>query len=119
MVAGSCYYITDTENPDTFFNFAERYVHVICGPQKRQKIPYWLAAVSAFMGGLLFRLTSRLTFFSWKPTLTLDGLNTITQDFYFSSAKAARELGYRPLFTEDEAFSITSAWLKETRPWAV
>lgn len=112
-VAGSCYYITDTEDPDTFFNFTERFVVAALGPQKRSVIPYALAYVVAVVGEFLYRLP----FWTTKPLLTRDGLHTIAQDFSFTSAKAARDLGYSPLFSEQEAFSTTVSWLKETKPW--
>jgi dihydroflavonol-4-reductase len=56
----------------------------------RLKIPYALAFPVAAGAELVARVTGR------EPFTTLDGVRMARKKMYFSSAKAARELGYRP-----------------------
>jgi dihydroflavonol-4-reductase len=56
----------------------------------RLKVPYPVAFAAAALGTVHARLTGR------EPFTTLDGVRMSKKKMYFSSAKAARELGYRP-----------------------
>ena len=38
-------------------------------------------------------------------------------DFYFSHDKAARELGYQPVVSFEQAQAETLTWLKENNEW--
>ena len=110
-IAGSCYYIADTNCPDTFSNFVEKFVIATCGPQKHKNIPYSVAIMGGIVGDILYYVTCR----KFKPTITQYGVRSITQDFYFSISKAENELDYKPLFTEEEAFNITIKWLNSKK----
>jgi dihydroflavonol-4-reductase len=56
----------------------------------RLKIPYALAFAAAAAGMATARITGR------EPLATLDSVRMSRKQMYFSSAKAERELGYRP-----------------------
>ena len=56
----------------------------------RLKVPY----AAAFMVAIGAELTARVT--GREPFTTLDGVRMARKKMYFSSAKASRELGYRP-----------------------
>jgi dihydroflavonol-4-reductase len=64
--------------------------HAVGRRPPRLKVPY--AAAFAVAGGaeLVARVTGR------EPFTTLDGVRMARKKMYFSSAKASRELGYRP-----------------------
>jgi nucleoside-diphosphate-sugar epimerase len=40
----------------------------------------------------------------------------VTQDFTFNGERARRELGYQPIYDEDQAISRTARWFKEHGP---
>jgi dihydroflavonol-4-reductase len=56
----------------------------------RFKVPYPVAFTAAALGTAMARITGR------EPFTTLDGVRMSRKKMYFSSAKAMRELGYRP-----------------------
>jgi dihydroflavonol-4-reductase len=56
----------------------------------RLKVPYTAAFAVAVGAELMARVTGR------EPFTTLDGVRMARKKMYFSSAKASRELGYRP-----------------------
>jgi dihydroflavonol-4-reductase len=56
----------------------------------RVRVPYALAYPVAVGAGLVARVTGR------EPFITVDGVRMSRKRMYFSSAKACRELGYRP-----------------------
>jgi len=56
----------------------------------RLKVPYLAAFAVAVSAELIARVTGR------EPFTTLDGVRMAKKKMYFSSAKASRELGYRP-----------------------
>jgi len=59
-------------------------------PPPRLKVPYAAAFAVAAAAELMARVTGR------EPFTTLDGVRMARKKMYFSSAKASRELGYRP-----------------------
>ena len=50
-----------------------------------------------------------------NPQLSRYSVDALTQDFYFSWQRAARDFGYAPLVSRDEAFRQTLAWAREAR----
>ncbi len=69
----------------------------------RLKVPYPVAFVAAAVGTAHARLTGR------EPFTTLDGVRMSRKKMYFSTAKAMRELGYRPR-PASEAIADAVAW---------
>ena len=67
------------------------------------KIPYALAYAVAVAAELTARITG------YAPFTTLDGVRMAKKKMYFSSAKASRELGYRPRPARD-AIADAVAW---------
>jgi dihydroflavonol-4-reductase len=59
-------------------------------PPPRLAVPYWLAYPAAVGGELAARITGR------APLATRDSVRMSRKKMYFTSAKAERELGYRP-----------------------
>jgi dihydroflavonol-4-reductase len=71
----------------------------------RLKIPYALAFPIAAGAEMLARVSGR------EPFTTLDGVRMAKKKMYFSSAKAARELGYRPRPAR-EAIADAVSWFE-------
>jgi dihydroflavonol-4-reductase len=58
-------------------------------PASNVRLPHWSVYPAAVVAEAVARFTKR------EPRVTLDGLRMSKKHMYFSSAKAARELGYR------------------------
>jgi dihydroflavonol-4-reductase len=58
-------------------------------PASKVRLPHWSVFPAAVAAEAVARFTKR------EPRVTLDGLRMSKKHMYFSSAKAARELGYR------------------------
>ena len=67
------------------------------------KVPYPVAFAAAAIATAQARLTGR------EPFTTLDGVRMSKKKMYFSSAKAERELGYRPRPAQ-AAIAVAVAW---------
>ncbi len=96
---GQAYFINDAE-PINMFEFA-RPVMEACGqhwPRMRVNGPMVRAAMTLWQW-LYFR------FGIPKPPLEPLAVERVYLDNYFSIAKASRDLGYRPLFTTEQAMS--------------
>ncbi|MGH7047114.1 MAG: hopanoid-associated sugar epimerase [Stellaceae bacterium] len=59
-------------------------------PAPRLRVPHGVAVVAALISEAAARISGH------EPFTTLDGVRMAKKKMYFSSAKAARELGYRP-----------------------
>jgi len=71
----------------------------------RMRIPYSVAYPAAIGAELIARLTGR------EPFITRDGVRMARKKMYFSSAKAARELGYAPRPAR-EAIADAVGWFR-------
>jgi dihydroflavonol-4-reductase len=71
----------------------------------RVRVPYTVAYPVAVGAELVARVTGR------EPFITLDGVRMAHKRMYFSSAKASRELGYRPRPAR-EAIADAIAWFR-------
>ena len=71
----------------------------------RMRVPYSVAYAAAIGAELVARLTGQ------EPFITLDGVRMARKKMYFTSAKAARELGYAPRPAHD-AIADAVSWFK-------
>jgi dihydroflavonol-4-reductase len=71
----------------------------------RMRVPYSVAYPAAIGAELVARLTGQ------EPFITLDGVRMARKKMYFTSAKAARELGYAPRPAHD-AIADAVGWFK-------
>jgi len=71
----------------------------------RMQVPYSVAYPAAIGAELIARLTGR------EPFITRDGVRMARKKMYFSSAKAARELGYAPRPAR-EAIADAVGWFR-------
>ncbi len=105
--AGQCYFIGD-HAPCNFYTFFDPYLQALAYPITRKRLPYRPAY-------LLAAMSERLS--KWKlgpsrPKLTRYVVASTCVDFFFSYAKAQKDLGYQPIVSEVQAFAETCQWLK-------
>jgi len=79
--------------------------HAVGKRPPRLKVPYPIAFTAAAAGMALARFTGR------EPFATLDSVRMSRKKMYFSSAKAGRELGYRPR-PAPQAITDAVRWFK-------
>ncbi|RRR69121.1 MAG: NAD-dependent epimerase/dehydratase family protein [Candidatus Viridilinea halotolerans] len=104
-VAGSAYFIID-HPPRNFFDFVSAFPQAMGLPAAQRVLSSRVAyALALLLEGWAYLTRSR------KVALTRYIVASTCRDFYFSGAKAARELGYQPPVSEAEAFSRTLEWL--------
>ena len=72
----------------------------------RVRLPHWFVAPVAYVSEGWARLTGT------EPRVSVDAVRMSAKRMYFSSAKAVRELGYRPRPPE-EAISAALGWFQE------
>jgi nucleoside-diphosphate-sugar epimerase len=104
--AGQVYFVTDFP-AENFFDFLEP---IIEGAGYRM-LPRWLSVPRPLMYGLACALegTAKVVapLHRFTPTITRFAVDFVCLDFTFVSKKAERELGYRPVYGEEEAFTRT------------
>ena len=106
--AGQAYFIGD-HPAGNFFDFFTPYLAAFGFPPAKARIPYRVA----YMLAILMETAARLGIGPSTPTLTRYVVASTCVDFYFSHDKAARELGYRPIISLEQARAETLTWLKE------
>ena len=106
--AGQAYFIGD-HPAGNFFDFFTPYLAAFGFPPAKTRIPRGVAQVLA----ILMETAARLGIGPSTPTLTRYVVASTCRDFYFSHEKAARELGYRPVVSFEQARAETLTWLKQ------
>ncbi len=112
---GQVYLITDAPAAN-FFDFLAPVIEGLgyAMPPKNRSIPYPIAfSLGACVE--LFALLCR-PFFPFTPSLTRSSVRILCKDFSFTSDKAARDLGYRPIYSDEESIARTVAWFAEHGP---
>jgi nucleoside-diphosphate-sugar epimerase len=100
-VAGQIYFITDHDAVN-FFDFMTPFLEQLGIPVPKRSIPRGPANV---LGWCVERFSSKSNF----NTFTV---YCVCVDHTFVHDKATRDFGYRPIFTPEQAFTITLEWLK-------
>jgi sterol-4alpha-carboxylate 3-dehydrogenase (decarboxylating) len=100
--AGQCYFIGDHYPAGNLFDFMAPYLQALGLPVPKRAIPYRLAYALAWAAELL---APRSNFNRFAVVQTC-------VDHTFVHHKAARELGYSPIVSREEAFQRTLAWLR-------
>jgi dihydroflavonol-4-reductase len=98
-------YILGGENM-TLAELLARIARLVGRTPPRISLPRWPIYPIAFAAEAMARLTKR------EPFVTIDGLRMSEYLMYFTSAKAERELGYRPRPAED-GIRDAIAWFRE------
>jgi len=101
-VAGQAYFIADHYPAKNLFDFMEPFLLALGLPVPRRRIPYPVAMVLATIAELA---APRSNFSRFAVIQTC-------VNHTFVDGKAARELGYWPIVSREEAFRRTVAWLR-------
>jgi nucleoside-diphosphate-sugar epimerase len=113
--AGEIYLLTDTPAIN-FFDFMQPIIEGLGQPfpPRSRSIPYPVA----FALGAMIEWGARLLrpVIALHPVMTQSSVRIVCQDFSFSSRKAARELGYRPVYSEEESLARTIEWFRKHGP---
>jgi sterol-4alpha-carboxylate 3-dehydrogenase (decarboxylating) len=102
-VAGQFYFIGDHYPAGNLFDFMAPFLEALGLPVPRRTIPYRLAYVLAWAAEFL---APRSNFNRFAVVQTC-------VDHTFVYHKAARELGYSPIVSREQAFERSLAWLRE------
>ena len=97
--------------PVRWVDLIERFCTAIGAPRPRRTIPAWTARLAATALETLYR--SNLV--HGEPVINRYLVAQVSRDFYFSSAKAERLLGYRAPVDLDTAVARTAAWYTTAR----
>jgi nucleoside-diphosphate-sugar epimerase len=100
--AGQSYFVCDHYPADNLFDFMEPFLEALELPVPRRTIPYRLAYALACAAEIVAPF-SNFNRFAVVQTCV---------DHTFRDDKAARELGYRPIVSRQEAFQRSLAWLR-------
>ena len=112
---GQVYFITDGPAVN-FFDFMEpileRLGHKM--PPRSRSLPYSLVYP---LGALMEALAALCRpFFAFRPALTRSSVKLVCKNFSFVGSKAARDLDYRPAYSEKEAIDRTVEYFKVHGP---
>jgi len=110
---GQSYFVTDDSPALDFFEFMEpileRLGHPL--PPRSRRIPYGVAfALGAAAEGAAALCRP---FVRFAPALTRSSVRFVCHEHTFAGDKAARDLGYAPVYSEAEALDRTVAWFRE------
>jgi nucleoside-diphosphate-sugar epimerase len=101
-VAGEVYFVADHYPAGNLFDFMEPYLQALGLPAPRRCIPYAAAMVLAAVAEILAPRSSFCRFAVIQTCV----------DHTFVDGKAARDLGYRPIVSREEAFRRTLEWFR-------
>jgi len=108
--AGETFVIGDPE-PVRWVDLIERFCAAIDVPLPRRSLPAWTAWLAATALETLYR--SNLV--TGEPPFNRYLVAQVSRDFFFSSAKAERLLGYQAPVDLDTAVARTAAWYRAAR----
>jgi nucleoside-diphosphate-sugar epimerase len=112
-VAGEVYFVTDDSPAVNFFDFMEPILAELgyTLPPKSRSVPYpvmW--TLGALLEGVAFACRPLVRF---VPTLTRSSVRFVCHDHTFVGARARRDFGYAPIYTEKEAIRRTVEWFRK------
>ncbi len=103
--AGQVYFVTDVA-PANFFEFLAPFVEAA-----GYRMPSWsLPRAPLYAAGALLEAVSRVPGVRFRPVVTRFAVDFVCQDFTIETDKAARLLGYAPLFAPEETIARTTAY---------
>lgn len=113
--AGNVYFVTDFEARN-FFDYMEPILEGIGSPMPPRGRSIPMPVMYAL--GVLCEGASWLCrpFVRLAPVISRTSVNMVCKDFTFKSDKATRDLGYRPLYSEDEAIARTVSYFRANGP---
>ena len=101
-MAGEVYFVADHYPAGNLFDFMKPYLQALGLPAPRRRIPYSAAMVLAALAEILAPRSSFCRFAVIQTCV----------DHTFVDGKAARDLGYWPIVSREEAFRRTLEWFR-------
>ena len=101
-ISGNCYFLSEKQYTQNLFNFISSFLEALNLPPPKISIPYRIAYVLAWLSEKI-GLKSNFNRFSVIQTCL---------HHTFSSEKAKRDFGFKPIFSKEEAFRRTVNWFK-------
>lgn len=113
--AGNAYFITDFK-PKNFFDYLTPIIQGLGYemPQEKKNIPLPVMYTLAYIVEAATWLCR--PFYRMAPAMTRTSVNMVCKSLTFSGEKAVRDLGYKPIYTEEEAIQNTIEYFKEHGP---
>jgi len=111
-VAGNAYFCTEG-NALSYWEFFDPYVKAKGLRLPERSMPYFVMRFIVFVIYVLHFVLKPFTR-RFEPELNAFILFFITDIYTFSYAKATRDMGYKPLYSPDEARRLTIVWLQAT-----
>ncbi|MBK8026717.1 MAG: NAD-dependent epimerase/dehydratase family protein [Chloroflexi bacterium] len=108
-LAAQAYFITD-QAPGNFFDLFPPYLDALGVRYKVRTLPYTLMRMVADLNERRSRRAAAGE--DREISLSRYAVESTCRDFWFTSKKAARELGYAPIVSAEEAFAATLDWLR-------
>jgi nucleoside-diphosphate-sugar epimerase len=105
---GQAYFITD-HPPENFFDAFTPYLRGLGYQVPAYRLPFFVAYGSA----LLLETLAGRGIGPQPPVLSRHAVLMTSQDYYFRSDKARRDIGYQPVVSREQAFTETLAWLRQ------
>ena len=109
---GEAYFLTDDSPAINFLDFMEPIIEGVgySLPPRTRRMPYGvMLAIGALMEGAAVLARP---FRPFTPTLTRSSVRFVCHDHTFNGAKAARDLGYAPIYKESEALERTIEYFR-------
>jgi nucleoside-diphosphate-sugar epimerase len=111
--AGEAYFVTDDCAAVNFFEFMEPILEALgySLPPKTRRMPYpIMLAVGASMEAVAALCSP---FFRMSPTLTRSSVRFVCHDHTFNGDKVRRDLGYAPVYKEEECIARTIEYFRK------
>ncbi len=107
--AGQVYFITDFP-AQNFFDYLQPVIEGTGLQMRSTRLPKALM----YSVGVAMELSAWLLrpIYRFNPVVSRFAVDFVTQDFTFVSDKAARDLGYAPIYSEEEAFARTIEYFR-------
>jgi nucleoside-diphosphate-sugar epimerase len=102
IVSGRCYFLCDHYPAGNIFDFIAPFLEALGLPVPRRAIPYPLA----------YLLASAVELVAPRSNFNRFAVVQTCVDHTFVHHRAARELGYAPIVSREEAFARSLAWLR-------
>ncbi|MCB9725457.1 MAG: NAD-dependent epimerase/dehydratase family protein [Spirochaetaceae bacterium] len=111
-VSGARYFVVDDSPLENFFVFMEPILEAVGHPlpPRNRTVPYPLLLVL----GTIVEAAAALCrpFVQWSPALTRSSIRLVCHDHTFDGSRAREELGYKPVYGNDESLARTIEWLR-------
>lgn len=104
-LAGGTFFIAD-HAAENYFAWMSPILAGLGHPMPERRVPAWVALPMGAVVERIGRLSGR------RPAITRSSMQALCETLTVSDAKARAQLGYRPVYTYEEAVARTVAWFR-------